>query len=55
MFKTSEKYKFGGLYTKIFKKFEFQKKNFFEAGAKILKNSFFAIIFIANCIFLGQI
>ena len=26
VFKTSEKYKFGGLYIKIFEKFEFRKK-----------------------------
>ena len=55
VFKTSEKYKFGGLYIKIFEKFEFQKKNFVKAGTKILKNPFFAKNFKANCIFLCQI
>ena len=30
VFKTSEKYKFGGLYIKIFEKFEFRKKKFFK-------------------------
>ena len=55
VFKTSEKYKFGGLYIKIFEKFKFRKKNFVKAGTKILKNPFFAKYFKANRIFPCQI
>ena len=41
VFKTSEKYKFGGLYIKIFEKFEFRKKKIsVKAGTKILKNPY---------------
>jgi hypothetical protein len=48
--KTSEKYKFGGLYKKTFQKFEFRKKKFRQSWGENLKKSF-ANIFIANCIF----
>ena len=41
VFKTSKKYKFGGLYKKISKNLNFEKKNFVAAGGKILKNPFF--------------
>ena len=34
MFKTSEKYNLGGLYTKIFKKFEFRKKKFLQSWSE---------------------
>ena len=39
VFKTSEKYKFGGLYIKIFKNFSFEKKNFIKAGTKNFEKS----------------
>ena len=55
VFKTSEKYKFGGLYIKIFEKFEFRKKKFRQSRDENFKNPFFAKDFKANHIFLCQI
>ena len=41
VFKTSEKYKFGGLYIKIFEKFEFRKKKFRQSRDENFEKSVF--------------
>ena len=41
VFKTSEKYKFGGLYIKIFEKFEFRKKKFCQSRDENFEKSVF--------------
>ena len=43
--------KFGGCISKFSKNFSFEKKNFTQSDAKILKNPFYANFFIINCIF----
>ena len=42
VFKMSEENKFLGLYKKIFKKFDFEKKKFQKKFSKIFQNSIFA-------------
>ena len=51
MFKTSEKYKFGGLYTKIFKKFEFQKKKFLRSWGENFEKFVFCNYFYSKLYF----
>ena len=51
MLKTSGNHKNGGLYNNFFEEFKFRKKNSVKNETKILKNSFFANVFITNCIF----
>ena len=55
MSKTSGYHENGGLSKKYFENFEFRKKNAVKNETKILKNLFFAKVFIINCIFLCQI
>ena len=55
MSKTSGYHENGGLSKKYFENFEFRKKNSVKNETKMLKNLFFAKIFIINCIFLCQI
>ena len=55
VFKMSEENKFLGLYKKIFKKFDFEKKKFQKKFSKIFQNSIFAKKIIAYYTFWLQI
>ena len=51
VFKTSEKYKFGGLYIKIFEKFEFRKKKICRGWYENFEKSVFHKNFTKNVLF----
>ena len=51
VFKTSEKYKFGGLYKNFFEKFEFQKEKFRRGLVENFEKSVFHKNFTKNVLF----